>query len=121
MSDISWDLKNLDSLKQYIFEELIGEHKNAEDINQAINTYAERFHEMKLKKIGCELPPISNLTIEFLEWTDKKMWTKSGSVNGNWQELEGWYNTPNPKTAKKLLSTEELYKLFLFERGASDV
>jgi len=49
MEDITWELKNLDSLKEYIFDELIGEHKNTKDINEAINTYAERYHEMQLK------------------------------------------------------------------------
>lgn len=49
MANITWDLKNLDSLKEYIFKELIGEHKNTEDINEAINKYAESYHEMKLK------------------------------------------------------------------------
>ena len=37
MKDITWELKNLDSLKEYIFDELIGEHKNTKDINEAIN------------------------------------------------------------------------------------
>ena len=49
MEDITWELKNLDSLKEYIFDELIGEHKNTKDINEAINRYAERYHEMQLK------------------------------------------------------------------------
>jgi len=52
MEDITWELKNLDSLKEYIFDELIGEHKNKKDIDEAINTYAERYHEMKLKLLG---------------------------------------------------------------------
>jgi len=49
MKGISWELKNLDPLKEYIFDELIGEHKNTKDINEAINRYAERYHEMQLK------------------------------------------------------------------------
>ena len=49
MKNIDWELKNLDSLKEYIFDELIGEHPNTSDINEAINIYAERYHEMKLK------------------------------------------------------------------------
>ena len=52
MEDTTWELKNLDSLKEYIFDELIGEHKNTKDINEAINTYAERYHEMQLKLLG---------------------------------------------------------------------
>jgi len=48
MEDINWELKNLDSLKEYIFDELIGEHKNTKDINEAINRYAERYHEMQI-------------------------------------------------------------------------
>jgi predicted metalloprotease len=52
MEDITWELKNLDSLKEYIFDELIGEHKNTKDINEAINKYAERYHEMQLKLYG---------------------------------------------------------------------
>jgi hypothetical protein len=52
MEDITWELKNLDSLKEYIFNELIVEHKNTNDINKAINTYAERYHEMQLKLLG---------------------------------------------------------------------
>jgi hypothetical protein len=52
MEDITWELKNLDSLKEYIFDELIGEHKNTKDINEAINIYAERYHEMQLKLLG---------------------------------------------------------------------
>ena len=48
MKDITWELKNLDSLKFYIFNDLIGEHENYKDINESINTYAERYHEMKL-------------------------------------------------------------------------
>ena len=50
--DIVWELKNLDSLKEYIFKELIGEHKNNKDIDKAINTYAERYHEIRLKLLG---------------------------------------------------------------------
>ncbi len=49
MKNIDWELKNLDSLKEFIFDDLIGEHPNSSDINEAINTYAERYHEMKLK------------------------------------------------------------------------
>ena len=49
MEDITWELKNLDSLKEYIFDELIGEHKNTKCIDEAINRYAERYHEMQLK------------------------------------------------------------------------
>ena len=52
MENIDWELKNLDSLKEYIFNDLIGEHPNTSDINEAINTYAERYHEMKLKLLG---------------------------------------------------------------------
>lgn len=52
MEDITWELKNLDSLKEYIFDELIGKHKNRKYINEAINRYAERYHEMKLKLLG---------------------------------------------------------------------
>jgi replication initiation and membrane attachment protein DnaB len=52
MEDITWELKNLDSLKEYIFNELIVEHKNTNDINKAINRYAERYHEMQLKLLG---------------------------------------------------------------------
>ena len=52
MEDITWELKNLDSLKEYIFNELIGKHKNTKDINEAINRYAERYHEMQLKLLG---------------------------------------------------------------------
>ena len=52
MKDITWELKNLDSLKEYIFDELIGEHKNTNDINEAINKYAESYNEMKLKLLG---------------------------------------------------------------------
>jgi len=52
MEDITWELKNLDSLKEYIFDELIGEHKNTKDINEAINRYAERYHEIQLKLLG---------------------------------------------------------------------
>lgn len=52
MKDITWELKNLDSLKEYIFDELIGEHKNTKDINEAINKYAERYYEMQLKLLG---------------------------------------------------------------------
>ena len=52
MKDITWELKNLDSLKEYIFDELIGEHKNTKDINEAINRYAERYHEMQLKLLN---------------------------------------------------------------------
>lgn len=52
MEDITWELKNLDSLKEYIFDELIGEHKNTKYINEAINRYAERYHEMQLKLLG---------------------------------------------------------------------
>jgi hypothetical protein len=52
MKDIDWELKNLDSLKELIFVELIGEHPNTADINKAINTYAEAYHEMKLKLLG---------------------------------------------------------------------
>jgi len=39
MEDITWELNNLDSLKEYIFGDLIGEHKNKEDINEAIKIY----------------------------------------------------------------------------------
>jgi len=52
MKDITWELKNLDSLKFYIFNDLIGEHENYKDINESINTYAERYHEMKLILLG---------------------------------------------------------------------
>ena len=61
-------------------------------------------------------PTISNLTVEFLEWQDKKMFTHMGMKDGKWQELEGWYNVPNPDKSKKLLSTEELFELFLLDR-----
>jgi hypothetical protein len=50
MEDITWELKNLDSLKYYILNDLIGQHENTKDINEAINLYAERFHQMKIKK-----------------------------------------------------------------------
>ena len=49
MKDISFELKNLDLLKEFIFNDLIGENENKDYINEAINTYAERYHEMKLK------------------------------------------------------------------------
>jgi hypothetical protein len=49
MEDITWELKNLDSLKYYILNDLIGQHENTKDINEAINIYSERFHEMKMK------------------------------------------------------------------------
>lgn len=68
MKDITWELKNLDSLKEYIFDELIGEHKNTKDINEAINTYAERYHEMQLKLL--DLHPV-------------KYWTKTSGKTGN--------------------------------------
>tara|TARA_R110000851_G_C12777034_1_gene534865 strand:+ start:119 stop:403 length:285 start_codon:yes stop_codon:yes gene_type:complete len=71
MKDITWELKNLDSLKEYIFDELIEEHKNTKDINEAINTYAERYHEMQLKLLN--LPIVSNrreLFDDFYKWLD---------------------------------------------------
>ena len=49
MKDISFEVKNLDSLKEFIFDDLIGENEHKELINEAINTYAERYHEMMLK------------------------------------------------------------------------
>ena len=49
MKDISWELKNLDSIKEYIFEELIVDSIYIKDIDEAINLYAERYHEMKIK------------------------------------------------------------------------
>ena len=48
--DASWDLKNADSLKEYIFDDLIGVHKNAKEIDEAINQYAEVYHEIKLNR-----------------------------------------------------------------------
>ena len=33
MKNIDWELKNLDSLKEYIFDDLIGKHPNTSDIN----------------------------------------------------------------------------------------
>ena len=48
--DVSWDLKNADSLKEYIFDDLIGVHKNAKEIDEAINQYAEVYHEIKLNR-----------------------------------------------------------------------
>jgi hypothetical protein len=48
--ETNWELKNLDSLKEYIFDELIGEHKNTKDIDEAINKYAESYHKMQLNR-----------------------------------------------------------------------
>lgn len=47
---IEWELSNLDSLKDYIFEELIVNSKNKEQINEAINSYAESFYRLKRLK-----------------------------------------------------------------------
>lgn len=44
-----WEFKNLDELKQYIFE-LINEKAEDEWINEAINTYAESYHEMNAQQ-----------------------------------------------------------------------
>ena len=52
MKDINWDLENLDSLKEYILDELIGEHKNNKEIKVALDKYAKSYHEMKLKLLG---------------------------------------------------------------------
>ena len=49
MKDVSWELKNLDSIKEYIFEDLIVDNIYIKDIDEAINLYAEKYHEMKLK------------------------------------------------------------------------
>ena len=68
MKDITWELKNLDSLKEYIFDELIGEHKNTKDINEAINTYAERYHEMQLKLSGSHNVSQRSELLAFRKW-----------------------------------------------------
>ena len=47
--EVQWELKNLDTLKEYIFDELIGEHKNSKQIDEAINLYAESYHKLKTK------------------------------------------------------------------------
>jgi len=67
MEDVTWELKNLDSLKEYIFDELIGEHKNTKDINEAINIYAERYHEIQLKLLGLHNVSGSGIPIEETE------------------------------------------------------
>ena len=50
MKDISWELKNLDSIKEYIFEELIVDSIYIKDIDEAINLYAERYHDKPTTK-----------------------------------------------------------------------
>jgi hypothetical protein len=78
MKDITWELKNLDSLKEYIFDELIGEHKNTNDINEAINKYAESYNEMKLKLLG-----LYNVSDTLIAWEQfkKANWYESKAVD----------------------------------------
>lgn len=78
MKDITWELKNLDSLKEYIFDELIGKHKNRNDINEAINKYAESYNEMKLKLLG--LQNISDILIAW-EKFKKDNWYESNTID----------------------------------------
>jgi len=66
MEDITWELKNLDSLKDYILNDLIGQHENTKDINEAINIYSERFHEMKMKNKTWTEPEIQLVRDNFL-------------------------------------------------------
>lgn len=54
---MSAEVRNLDSLKKYIFEELINEHpdNNNEHIDEAINAYAEAYHKMKVIPLRADL------------------------------------------------------------------
>ena len=52
MKNVQEDLKNLDSLIEYIENDLIGEHKEMKYIDEGIKRYAEAYHEMKLKLLG---------------------------------------------------------------------
>ena len=61
-----------------------------------------------------------SLPIEFLEWTEKGMWTKWESRTDGYHEMQGWYNTHNYAAMKQPLSSQELYDLFISERGGND-
>jgi hypothetical protein len=52
MKNVQEDLKNLDSLIEYIENDLIGEHKEMKYIDEGIKRYAEAYHEMRLKLLG---------------------------------------------------------------------
>ena len=58
-----------------------------------------------------------SLPIEFLEWTEKGMWTKWESRNDGYHEMTGWYNTHNFAAMEQPLSSQELFELFMLERS----
>jgi len=58
-----------------------------------------------------------SLPIEFLEWTEKGMWTKWENRNDGYHEMTGWYNTHNFAAMEQPLSSQELFELFMLERS----
>ena len=57
------------------------------------------------------------LCIEFLEWSERGMWSKFESRQKNeYVEMEGWYNTHNYAAMKQPLSSKQLFDLFMSER-----
>ena len=58
-----------------------------------------------------------SLPIEFLEWTEKGMWTKWECRTDGYHVMTGWYNTHNFATMKQPLSSNELFDLFIVERS----
>lgn len=77
--------------------------------------------ETKLDAQGNSIKPLvsGSLPIEFLEWTEKGMWTKWESRTDGYHEMQGWYNTHNYAAMKQPLSSQELYDLFISERGGN--
>ena len=115
--ELQWELKNLDSLKEYIFDELIGEHKNTKDINEAINRYAERYHEMQLKLLGLHnVSQQRELLIAELNKTDLEYIQQQGCTDVLADDLLKAINYTHScvtNFGKKVFDTKEQFYLWL--------
>ncbi len=69
MKNVQEDLKNLDSLIEYIENDLIGEHKEMKYIDEGIKRYAEAYHEMKMREEIKENKP--DTIPDFMEITER--------------------------------------------------
>jgi hypothetical protein len=51
--------------------------------------------------------------VEFLEWTEKRMWTKWENIPGGFKIQTGWYNTHNYEAMKNPLTGQELLQKYI--------
>jgi hypothetical protein len=77
-------------------------------------------HDDKKDKIKGSIDNLTNRQIEitkqtaidFLEWTEKGMWSKFESRTDGLHLMDGWYNTHNYAAMKQPLTSEQLFEQF---------